>query len=261
VATGKETIPPLRHDDEVFAANFSPKGERIVTAGFNDRKANIWDTATGKLLRSIAQRDAVLSADFSSDGKRVLTICRFPDDKAYLWDAATGALVLGPIGTEMVNSAALSPDGTRLVTGERSACVWDVTTGKLLAKTAKHWGDVHTVAFSPGGTRIVTGTNGSIRVWETATAKPLTGELGSPGINMRVATFSTDGRRVLGMGLGEAAVWDVATGRELARAHGYDFYFGAAFNREGTRFVTSGVGSEGDPSLTCLWAVPPGGGD
>jgi len=62
--------------------------------------------------------DTVWSAQFSSDGKRIVTASGF--DAARVWDAATGKSlteVLNRTDTdEQIHSAQFSPDGKRFVT-------------------------------------------------------------------------------------------------------------------------------------------------
>jgi len=65
----------------------------------------------------------VMSAEFSPDGTRVLTVSS--DNTARLWDAATGASIAVLQGhTPLVRSAVFSPDGARVVTasGDNRGC-------------------------------------------------------------------------------------------------------------------------------------------
>ena len=58
---------------EVNSAQFSPDGQRVVTAS-EDRTARLWDAATGKAIgEPMKHEDAVYSAQFSPDGQRVVT--------------------------------------------------------------------------------------------------------------------------------------------------------------------------------------------
>ena len=65
--------------------------------------------------RSQGMIDYVNSAEFSPDGKRIVTASG--DNTARIWDAETGKLLHTLTGHEdRVNSAEFSPDGKRIVT-------------------------------------------------------------------------------------------------------------------------------------------------
>jgi WD40 repeat protein len=60
--------------------------------------------------------------------------------------------------TDEVISVAFSPDGTRLATAsfDKTAKVWDATSGQVLRTLAGHTAAVRSVVFSPDGTRLAT---------------------------------------------------------------------------------------------------------
>src|SRR5205085_3231367 len=117
-------FPPLRHQDRVFQARFSPDGRRILTAS-HDGTARIWNAATGQPVgHRMRHPEGVIRAEFSPDGRRVAT--------------ATGDWWLS-------KSA-----GT--------ARVWDAATGDPLTPPMRHSGTVRRVSFSPDGRRLLTQT-------------------------------------------------------------------------------------------------------
>jgi len=85
----------MKHDGRVFSAEFSPDGQRVVTAS-EDKTAQVWDAASGKPIGQSLKHDGrVFSAQFSPDGQRVVTASE--DKTAQVWDAASGK----PIGQRM----------------------------------------------------------------------------------------------------------------------------------------------------------------
>ena len=75
----------ISHSAPIATAEFSPDGERIVTAS-KDKTARLWDSRTGQALQSPFSHDReVFSARFSSDGQKIVTASR--DGTARVWEA------------------------------------------------------------------------------------------------------------------------------------------------------------------------------
>ena len=68
-----------------------------------------------------------------------------------------------------VTALIFSPDGSRLLTGseDKTAALWDVEAGQLLAVYRGHGGSVNLLAYSPDGKRVATSTESETmaRVW------------------------------------------------------------------------------------------------
>jgi hypothetical protein len=58
--------PPMRHDNQVETARFSPDAWHVLSAS-GDKTARIWDSATGVLLSTMVHEDRVFLARYSSD--------------------------------------------------------------------------------------------------------------------------------------------------------------------------------------------------
>src|SRR5262249_37417146 len=141
VATGKHVLPPLVHGKIVLGVAFSPDGQSIATGGV-DVKANGWEATSGKLHRRLIHTDRVGAVAFSPDGKMLVT--GGLDDKAWLWKdispPPTNAKVPTQSGPQVllhswqIFAVAFAPDGRTVLTGtgDATANLWDVATGKQL---------------------------------------------------------------------------------------------------------------------------------
>jgi WD40 repeat protein len=72
--TSGELITELKgHQGYFTSASFSPDGQRLVTASF-DNTARVWDLS-GRLLAELkGHQNEVRSASFSPDGQRLVTL-------------------------------------------------------------------------------------------------------------------------------------------------------------------------------------------
>jgi WD40 repeat protein/serine/threonine protein kinase len=228
------------HTDRLRAAAFSPDGQRVVTASFDDT-ARIWDAHTGReLVRLRGHTDHLIAAAFSVDGRRVITASY--DKTARIWDATTGGQLAVLRGhSDRLRSLALSADGRRIVTGsfDKTARVWDAASGRELLQLIGHTDVLAAVAFSPDGRHIVTGSmDKSARIWDGVSGRQIL-LLAHPDRVISVA-YSPDGRRIVtGSADNMAYVWDAVTGAPLQRLIGHSQLVAAAsFSPDGDTILT-----------------------
>jgi dipeptidyl aminopeptidase/acylaminoacyl peptidase len=241
----------LQHGARVNSAQFSPDGQRIVTAS-SDNTARVWDAQTGQPLTNPLQHQSLVrSAQFTPDGKRIVTVVGdyFSRASARVWDAQTGQSLTDPLQNQTsVRSVQFSPDGKRIVTvsEENAARVWDAESGQPLTGPLRHGKRVNSAQFSPDGKRIVTASHdGTARVWDAQTGQPLFEPLKHSSNLVWSAQFSPDGKRIVTASGrlihdGFARVWDAQSGQPLTEPMRYTRAMTSArFNPAGTRIVTS----------------------
>jgi WD40 repeat protein/serine/threonine protein kinase len=256
---------PLRHEDDVRSAEFSPDGRHVLTVSSGTVQGNlllahgtarVWDTGTGQPLTEPLRHEGwVSSAQFSPDGLRILTA----STTARVWDTRTGQPVTELRHDGKVRSARFSPDGQRVVTSsswnarfspdsngvmttssDNTARVWDARTGQPVTEPLRHEGDVSSAEFSPDGLRIVTASSDkTARVWDARSGRPLT-QLRHDS-QVRSARFSPDGQRVVTTSSDNTArVWDARTGQSVTDPLRHEGDVSSAeFSPDGLRVVTA----------------------
>ncbi|MBI5651874.1 MAG: helix-turn-helix domain-containing protein [Chloroflexi bacterium] len=243
------------HSARIYRVASSPDGARIATVSF-DKQFKVWDSVTGKEL--LTAPTLLINAPwtskpwFSRDGTRALNLNLGADDASRVnvetWDVISGkiiATVALPVPAKTTTWNATSPDGTRMVFGhfDKTATVWDLTTGNLLLTLRGHTSYVQDVAFSPDGTRIATASDDrTAKIWDAQTGNLLL-TLAGHSLLIQSLAFSPDGTRLATASSdGTAKVWDTRTGRELLTFSGHtNFVYGIAFSPDGTRIATGGL--------------------
>ncbi|KAG2338249.1 WD40 repeat-like protein [Suillus weaverae] len=119
-----------------------------------------------------------------------------------------------------VYNMALSPNGKTVVSGNGDGKVrlWDVETGKVVAKWTGHTESVSSVCWSAGGKRVLSGSeDGTARVWDVKTGETIL-EIKTGHEHMFAVIYSPDNTQMATAGYNENAVkiWDAKTGGLIA---------------------------------------------
>lgn len=160
-----------------------------------------------------------------------------------------------------VRSISFSPDGKILLTGHGAdepslfarghVKVWDVKSGKQLARLKARYAPVEALAFAPNGKSFAAGGM-TLTIWDVESKKPFR-ELSDKYRTMALA-YAPDGNALASCPAGDdfkaARIWDPATGKSLAdlREH-KGTVISVAFSADGTRLATSSY----DDDRVILW--------
>jgi RNA polymerase sigma factor (sigma-70 family) len=222
------------HGTGVYALAFS-LDDKLLAAGSDDGSIKIWNTTTGKEVKTLAAHQEVVSLVFSPDGKSLASTShsfKFPNKSepaaVRLWDVATWEEKVKLKDNEgTFRRPTFSPDGKVLAAsvgwndefGEDRIILWDTSTGKQLGMLKEEKGrNLRAMVFSPDGKTLLLGTRSQpgddpIRLWNWAEQKA-NGSLKIDGecCDLR---FTRDGKVLVTLNEhGEVTFWDYENWRE-----------------------------------------------
>jgi WD40 repeat protein len=217
----EEELWRIGHELDVNEVAFSPDGEYLVTASWDDT-GKVLDR-TGRVLRVLRERGFSLhQARFSPDGRLVATVADSDDSgrvRVTIWDWERDEIVRT---FSDAYGVAFDPSAPRIaMVGPKGLVeVRDVESGSRVAVLQGPSGGAIGVAFSPDGSRVaVPHTDGTVRLFETATGAQ---QLVLPGFGCTVSrvAFSPDGTKLASASpCGGLRVWalDIDDLLEIAR--------------------------------------------
>ncbi len=237
------------HTDRIPALAWHHDGQRLYSAGW-DTTVRAWNTVTCEpiiLLNSHATQVTALT--LNRDG--AILASADSAQRIHVWDTTNHRTLHVLSGFECeIRGLAFSPDGRMMAAGgsDRALHVWS-----RAADSAKgDWQSVGDesgqasfetrteVVLSPDGTRLATTSGNGLRVWDTATARPVLQP--EDGLLASAVAFSPVGRWLAGGGAdAKIRLWDAATGTLQGVLEGQDLPITAlAFAPDGITLAAAG---------------------
>jgi len=146
--------------ESVLAADFDPRGKRIVLASGSRNAAVLYSTDRSGADFILPHSAGVVDARFSPDGNLVATASM--DGTARVWDANSGKPLSEPVRhVKRLNSVDFDPRGLCLLTtdGDGRTRVWDALSGMPVSGWMEHGSEAawsNRSRFSPDGRWIAT---------------------------------------------------------------------------------------------------------
>ncbi|KAG2060543.1 WD40 repeat-like protein [Suillus hirtellus] len=184
-------------------------------------------------------------------GREILT-CSW-DNSLRLWDLESGTQIGEDWRDEEVKevgmlSMTLSPNGKIIVSGsgkvfmDGKVKLWDVETGKVVAKWSRHTDYVYSVCWSADGKRVLSGSRDrTARVWNVKTEKTILTI--KTGHCVRAAIYSPDHTQIGTGGFDEfeVKIWEAQTGKLLATLKHDDTVTGLAWTSDGKKLISGSI--------------------
>jgi len=224
----------LLDEGDWFAA-LLPFADALQLDQKDTKRAEIHRTRLSAILRQCPrlvqfwpQEADVVHAEFTADGRRVLTAS---GKTARLIDTDTGKDAAPPmIHDQTISSVTLSPDGLRIATAadDHTVQIWDAATSRRIGEPLALQEPIVNVAFAADVDRIITATRNiayqvTIQAWQVSSGKPINKPLTTPTGPLSSVAFSADGRlaataHLVNTKAGDhpaLTVWDVGSGKAV----------------------------------------------
>ncbi|OAX33430.1 WD40 repeat-like protein, partial [Rhizopogon vinicolor AM-OR11-026] len=218
-----------------------------VISGSDECAVRLWDTNTGKIthLRQFeGHTRGVLGVINVPGGQRIITCSA--DGSLRVWNLKTG-LPIGKAwqdGESEVYAIALSPDRKKVVSGDRDVVVklWNVDTGKVVAKWTGHTEEVRSVCWSRDGLRVLSGSSdGSARVWDAESGETILGPM-ETGMFLVAVSYSPDETLIAAGGYrydgSSVNIFDAKTGKLVTTLGHEDMVNCLAWTADGNTLIS-----------------------
>ena len=188
------------HSDSITSVSFSSDASTILSSS-GDRTVQIWDAHTlGPKKRFGPLGSIVTWAAFNPDATKVIASLDEPDKAAFLWTVGSDTKPIVLPMEAPVKRGAFNRAGTLIVTagtGDKTAAIWNATTGARRSLLQGHSASVLQAVFDPSGKRVATASaDMTVKLWNVDTGALIDTLVGHKG-EVRHVAFSPTGKVLL----------------------------------------------------------------
>jgi eukaryotic-like serine/threonine-protein kinase len=264
----RERLTLRGHNGWLWSIAYSPQGDLLATGG-KDKTVRLWDSRTGREVRSLSFSHPVGSLSFSSDGKHLAAAADLGLGMT-VWNRDTGVQRYSQ--AECGYWVTFSPDGRLLATRKGAGVqLLEPITGREIGSLQD--GDYSPspggvgVSFSPDGrhlavavchnTRFARYVPPAVQVWDVAARKVILFLQDHTDYYVEGLAYSPDGRLLATGGMDQTAcLYEAASGRLLHRLRGHDGDVRSlAFSPDSRMLVTATYNQPGATGYTRREAI------
>jgi WD40 repeat protein len=245
-------VLPVGHNFVVREAFFSPDSKYILTLSM-DQSAILWELNSGKKLYTLNFSEMFFRAEFSNDGKYILTES---EGEISVYNTKNGILIKRFKYEE--NKGLLCGNTLSVVVNnENKLNVINTLTGEIIFNLEGRSNELEIAKLSPESKNLITisaRNNSSATMWNIEGKVP-NRILNGHRTNITCVQFSPSGDYVItGSTDGMVIIWEVKTGKELRRIKDHEDQIDyIEFNTDGLTFITVS-----DDKNACLWEFSSG---
>jgi WD40 repeat protein len=173
------------HVGEVTSLCYAGDGNRLVSAG-EDGSLRLWDSSTGKELKTLVGHHGPVNVVRRGGADRVVSAGA--DTTVRIWDLNVGSCLMTLEGhRHYVTAVCVTPDGRRAISvsdpwplevepqeHDHSLLFWDLTDGRLHARSPGHTDRVRSLTLTPEHRSVISlSCDRTVRAWDVQTGRLL----------------------------------------------------------------------------------------
>lgn len=227
--TGRMIKSIKAHNGGVTLSHFSPDGLSIISASA-DFTIKIWDAKTFQLKKVLANKGALVYADFTPDNSKIVAVTYGDTDQSVaVWENNTWNKILFiPGNGYQVSALKVSADSKKLAFVReyinQPLQVWGLDSLKMIRSFKKHGEIITTLCFTNDSQKLISASDDSTaRLWDLQSGKlqKIFKAHTGPIENMVV---SPDGNKLItGSWDNTAKIWDINSGNLICTLTGHTY--------------------------------------